>query len=216
VVGHRRGHLALELGIELGALALVDPLPQVLGRVVGVLGDEDGVVAAHVVGVVVLDDVAAGGLGHDDLLAVAHRGRQHLDVLGRLLGEVLDVALVQPRRTAAHLTRGQRALDAVALVDPHEVAPDVGGVVFDEAGREQGDAALRLLEARRLPLLDPGAEPLAGVRRKHALGRDADRLLEQPPGQRAGGGRHLVGQRRDRGVELAHEVGASESLVGEL
>ena len=71
------GHEAGELGVERGALGLVH-LHQVLGGVVGVLGDQLGVGAADVVDVVLLQDVAARGLRHDDVVALAHRGGQRL------------------------------------------------------------------------------------------------------------------------------------------
>ena len=59
------------------------------------------------------------------------------------LGELLDVAAVQPRRAAAADVGRERALDAVALVDLHEVLADRRLLVLDEAGREHRHAALR-------------------------------------------------------------------------
>ena len=66
-----------------------------------------GIGTAHVVGVVLLQDVATGGLRHNDVLALAHRCGECLHVLLGHLGELLDIAAVQPRRTAARRTFGE-------------------------------------------------------------------------------------------------------------
>ena len=65
-----------------GAVGLVH-LHQVLGGVEGVRGDELGVGAADVVDVVLLQDVAARRLRHDDVAALADRVGERRDVLRR-------------------------------------------------------------------------------------------------------------------------------------
>jgi hypothetical protein len=64
-----------------------------------------------------------------------------------ILVNSFEVAAVQERRTAAAGALGERALDAVALVDLHEVVADLGLLVLDEAGGEHGDTTLALVDA---------------------------------------------------------------------
>src|SRR5581483_4797781 len=160
------------------------------------------------------EHVAARRLGYDHVVAVTHGARQHVAVGPRLLAEALEITDVQPGCAAADLPVGQRALDAVVLVDLHEVAADRGALVLDQARGEQRDAALALREPEAGPLLEPRREALLRVWREHALAGDADGALHQLSGERAGPARRLVHESRRPGGELAEEVGAPEELVG--
>ena len=114
MVGHGSGTLPPK-SVSSPVPSALCTLHQVLGRVVGVLGHQLGVLAADVVVVVVLEDVAARGLRDDDggVLARASAARMAPASTPRSCApgpEVLDVAAVQPRRAAAHLAVGHRAL----------------------------------------------------------------------------------------------------------
>ena len=56
----------------------------------------------------------------------------------------VDVAAVQPRRAAAAGAVGERALDAVAFVDLHEIVADRGLLVLDEARGNTATVPCRL------------------------------------------------------------------------
>ena len=127
---------------------------------------------------------------------------------------------MQPRGAAAHLALGEGALDAVALVDLHEVLADRWVLVLDQAGGEHRHLALGLGDRAALgarPLLEPSREALAGEGREQALAGNADRLLHEPPRQRTRGGDGGVGERGgETAGELAQQVGAAEGGVLEL
>src|SRR5207248_2074158 len=110
---------------------------EVLGRVVRVGGDGLAVGAAQIIGVVLLQDVPARGLGHDDVLALAHGSGQGGNVLPGLGREGVEVPGVEPGGAAA-ADVGDAALDAVALVDLDEVLAYRGVLVLDQARGEDG------------------------------------------------------------------------------
>jgi len=79
-------------------------------------------------GVVTLEHVRTRRLGHDDILPGANLLGQGCDILpGRLL-ELGHVALVEPGGAAALGPLGNRAGDAVALVDTDESRPIAGSM----------------------------------------------------------------------------------------
>ena len=113
-------------------------------------GDRAGGVGPEEGRVLVLDRVRARGLRDDDRAAGLDRGRERFDVALRRVAEPLRIAGVEPGHPAADLTVGQIAREAVALEHADHRLADLGGLVLDEARREQRDALTRRCARRRL------------------------------------------------------------------
>ena len=143
---------------------------EVLAQILRARRDQLGISAADVVDIVVLEDVAARGLGGNDRrrraggVALAQRGGEDVNVVAGILAKSVEIALMQVRCPATLHALGQGALDAVALEHLHHVVSDTHVLVFDEARREQRHSALwwpigRGID-RRVALVEPRRESL--------------------------------------------------------
>jgi hypothetical protein len=111
---------------------------------VGVCRHQTSVVGVQIRRGVALDDVPAGGLGHDDVLAGPNRLGQGADIPVGLPAERLELPVVQPWGPAAACTVGEVAADPVALIHLHQVLADRRVLVLDQAGsKDDGPRLLR-------------------------------------------------------------------------
>ncbi len=210
VVGDLVRDIAAEVGVERGALALVDA-HQVLARVEGAAGrraPRPGRPRSRGSPCAARSCTSAEG--------PRCRGRRcraearALDVLDRRLREVVEVAAVQPRRPTAADALGERALDAVALVDLDQVLADGRVLVLDQARGEDRDPPLPLGEA------DAGRFLNQVVKRWRANG-GSRRTLDTPVAfsitlRTSEPGLAVTALASDamRRADLAEEVGAAE------
>ena len=224
------GHPVRDLAPLAAGEGVVEPTPllpgerdEVLGGVDGVSSDQFGVGGrrrvCEVDRVVVAHHVPTGRLRDHHLLAAAHLVGEHGDVARGGAGEGLHVPGVQPRGPTALGSLGDRAVDAVALVDLDQVLTDRRLHVLDEAGREDRHRALGRSGGAGVGALtpappEPGGEALTGVRRKEPIRCDADRLFHHPARERPTAPGHRVDEGRRGGRHPAHQIGAPEELIG--
>src|SRR4029079_19331942 len=109
--------------------------------------------------------------GDDDVVASSDGLGECLHVFGGDLGELFDIAAVEPRRAAAGCVLGEGAFDAVTLVDLHEIVSDRGLLILDKTRGKHRDAALPLGDSHPWTTLEPCGEPLPRVWREQPLAR---------------------------------------------
>jgi len=141
VVGERL--LARELRVrQLALQILVDP--EVLERLVGVVGDVFDPVDVEQFGVLLPQRQRTGGTGGDHVGALADRLDEVLDVRLRVPARVLQHPVREHRRARA-LLRGHHHLVAEVLVHPYHRLADLRRVVVGVTAVEVGDALVGVL-----------------------------------------------------------------------
>jgi len=175
VVGERL--LARELRVrQLALQILVDP--EVLERLVGVVGDVFDPVDVEQFGVLLPQRQRTGGTGGDHVGALADRLDEVLDVRLRVPARVLQHPVREHRRARA-LLRGHHHLVAEVLVHPYHRLADLRRVVVGVTAVEVGDALVGVLHLCAAAGLPPLAERLGGEVRELAVARNSEDLLAE-------------------------------------